>query len=103
MQATITFSSGDAITVEKNAECYITPVKPEFPEELGRVVIESEDGERVFENAKLIECASIDDRYWFAFMEVPEDEILRIRIAELEDTNSMLEDCILEMSEIIYA
>ena len=65
--------------------------------------IVSDEGTKQFEDAQLVECASIDGRYWFAFIETPEDEKLRKRIEELENTNSMLEECILEMSEIIYA
>ena len=103
MTATITFQSGDQITVEKNGDCYITDTKPEFPEPLGNVSITSDEGDRTYEDALLIECASVDGRYWFAFMETPEDVKLRNRIAELEETNGMLEDCIIEISEIIYA
>ena len=103
MTAIITFQSGDQITVEKTGDCYIADTKPEFPDPLGSVSISSDEGEKEFEDAMLIECASIDDRYWFSFMEIPEDEKMRIRIEELETTNSMLEDCIIEMSEIIYA
>ena len=103
MQATITFGNGTTITAEKNADCYITAAKPEFPEILGTVTIAAGEEEKVIEDAMLIECASIDGRYWFAFMETPEDVKLRNRITELETMNEMLEECILEMSEIIYA
>ena len=103
MQATINFINGDTIVVEKSGDCYITATKPEFPEVLGRIDIISDEGTKQFEDAQLIECASIDGRYWFAFMETPEDEKLKKRVEELENTNSMLEECILEMSEIIYA
>ena len=103
MIATITFQGGEQITAEKNGDCYITITKPEFPDTLGTVTIESEDGTKEYEDAMLIECASIDERYWFAFMETPEDVKLRSRISDLESTNEMLEECILEMSEIIYA
>ena len=103
MQAKIVLSDGTQIQAEKSADCYITPAKPEFPEELGRVVITANGDRIIFEDALLIECAAIDDRYWFAFMEMPEDMKLRRRISELESTNGMLEECILEMSEIIYA
>lgn len=103
MEATIHILNLEDITAEKRADCYITATKPEFPEELGRVIIESEEGTQEFQEAQLIECASIDGRYWFAFMETPEEEKLKKRIADLESTKEMLEECILEMSEIIYA
>ena len=103
MTAIITFESGEQITVEQNGGCYIAETKPEFPDPLGRVSISSEDGDTEYEDAQLNEGASVDGRYWFSFTEIPEDEKLRNRIAELEETNGMLEDCIIEMSEIIYA
>ena len=103
MNAKITLSNGTEIIAEKNADCYITASKPEFPDVLGKVIIESEDGDKEYEDALLIECACIDNRYWFSFMETPEDIKLKNRIEELETVNGMLEECILEMSEIIYA
>ena len=103
MIATITFESGAQIMAEKSGDCYIVPSKPEFPDPLGTVTIESEDGDREYEDAILIECASIDGQYWFAFMETPEDVKLHKKIEELEEMNGMLEECILEMSEIVYA
>lgn len=92
MQATIIFKDGDVMSVEMNGDCYITQTKPEFPEDLSTVTVQSEDGERVYHDAVLVECASIDGRYWFTFNE----------LSPLEKTIAMLTDCILEMSEIIY-
>jgi hypothetical protein len=103
MKATINFVNRSEIEAEKNSDCYIVATKPDFPEPLGEVVVTSDDGEKHFQDALLIECASIDGRYWFALMETPEDEKLKRRITELESTNGMLSDCILEMSEIVYA
>lgn len=101
--ATITFQDGTQITADKNGDCYITTVKPDFPATLGAVLIESEEGTKEYEDAQLVECASVDNRYWFAFIETPEDVKLHRRIDELESINNMLEECILEISEIIYA
>jgi len=103
MKATIQFVNRSTITVEKNADCYIAEEKPDFPDPLGEVIVQSEDGDKRFYDAKLIECASVDGRFWFTFMEMPEDEKLRKRVAELESTNTMLQDCLLEMSELVYA
>lgn len=103
MTATIIFRDGSQISVYKNADCYISASKPEFPNPIGAVSIEAEDGNKEYNDAQLVECASIDGRYWFAFMEMPEDEKLKKRISDLESVNEMLEECILEMSEIIYA
>ena len=103
MKATIQFVNRSEIVVDKSSDCYITDEKPAFPDPLGEVVVVSEEGERHIMDATLIECASVDGRYWFALMETPEDVKLRRRIVELEKTNGMLQDCLLEMSEIVYA
>ena len=85
MIATITFEGGTQITAEKSGDCYIVPSKPEFPDPLGAVTIESEEGDKEYADAMLIECASIDGQYWFAFMETPEDVKLHKKIEELEE------------------
>lgn len=99
MEARITFANGSEMTVEKNGDCYILPTKPEFPEDLSVVTVEAEDGTKVYHDAELVECASIDGRYWFAFTE---ESTMNKTIRELQETNAMLTECILEMSEIIY-
>lgn len=99
MEATINFKNGETLTVEKNGDCYILAAKPEFPEDLADLEIVSEEGTREYEHAILVECASIDGRYWFAFIEEdPKERELR----ELRETNDMLTECILEMSEVVY-
>lgn len=99
MEATIIYADGTEMTVEKNGDCYILPTKPEFPADMSIVTIESEDGRQEYHDAILVECASIDDRYWFTFIEEsPMDKTIR----ELTEANDMLTECILEMSEIIY-
>ncbi len=99
MEALIIFADGTELAVEKNGDCYITANKPAFPADLSTVIVESEDGNREYHDAILVECASIDGRYWFAFNEESEaDKTIR----ELLESNSMLTECILEMSEIIY-
>lgn len=69
MEARITFKNGETLTVEKNGDSYITQTKPVFPADLSLVTVESEDGNREYRNAEIAECASIDGRYWFAFVE----------------------------------
>ena len=99
MEAKIIYTDGTEMTVEKNADCYIVPTKPEFPADLSCVIVKSEQGDREYHDALLVECASIDGRYWFAFIEESQsDKAFR----ELRETNNMLTECILEMSEIIY-
>lgn len=55
------------------------------------LVIQSQDGNKSYDSAILVECYSEDGRYWFAFVE--EDP----RDAEIR----MLEDAIVELAEII--
>ena len=99
MEAKIIYKDGTEMIVEKNGDCYILPSKPEFPDDLSIVTVESEEGNKTFTDAFLIECASIDGRFWFAFgEESPMDKTFR----ELRESNDMLTECILEMSEIIY-
>ena len=99
MEARITFKNGETLTVEKNGDSYIMQNKPVLPADLSLVTVESEDGSREYHDAILIECASVDGRYWFAFNEESEaDKTIR----ELQESNDMLTECILEMSEIIY-
>ena len=99
MEARIIFEDGTELTAEKNGDCFITEQKPEFPEELGHVIAESEENTREWENAKLIECASNDGNYWFSFTEIPEEDMEKAAMrAEID----MLTECILEMSEVVY-
>lgn len=99
MEALITFADGATLTVEKNGDCYILPQKQPITGNLSHVTVESGEGSREYNDAILIECASVDGRYWFAFNEESEaDRTIR----ELQESNAMLTECILEMSEIIY-
>ena len=99
MEATIKFKGGEVIVAEENGGSYITDVKPEFPEDLDDLQIETEQGVKTFAHAQLVECAHTDRAYWFSFIEAdPRD----IQIAELKAENDMLTECILEMSEVVY-
>ena len=74
----IKFLNGEMITADLNGSCYIVNNKPEFPSDLSLVIVEGTgDENKEFHNAELIECASIDGRYWFSFKEVTDDEQLR--------------------------
>jgi hypothetical protein len=74
----IIFSDGAEIVAEQNGTCYIVDEKPDFPADLSTVTI----GEQVLENVALVECASIDGRYWFSFRQLSPQEIW---MAEIED------------------
>ena len=78
METTIKFKNGTEIIAEENGGCYIVGKKPKFPEDLSVV----EAGDRTFVNAFVIECASVDDRYWFAFGEMAADDVWK---ASIED------------------
>ena len=82
-----------AFPAEQNGTCYIANVKPDFPEKFSTVAITGDDPEqnRVYHNAELIECYSIDGRYWFAFHELTPDELYR---KQLDDERNMVLDLI---------
>lgn len=101
MEAKITFGNGEIIAAEKNGESLIAQQKPGFPAVLGVVTVESADGGvRIYNDPQIVECASIDGRYWFTFVE---DSQQQKRIRQLEEKNDALLECLLEMSEIVYA
>lgn len=100
MDAIITFENGTIITAEQNGTCFITDIKPTIPDDLSTVMIDgSEFGDNNFRitrtlyNAELIECASVDGRYWFAFHELTPDELYR---KQLDDERNMVLDLISE-------
>jgi hypothetical protein len=62
------------------------------------MIIEKENERIEFQSPILIECASIDGRFWFSFMEEPED---KKTIRELCEENKMLEDAIIELAGLI--
>lgn len=88
----IVFLSGDEIEAEVNGGSYIVDEKPDFPSDLTVVtIIDAEGTEKEIKNAQLVECASVDGRYWFAFNELSEMQIWQAGI----------EDAICELSEVI--
>ena len=70
-KVSITFKNGMKIEAEVNGSSLITDSRPEFPPDLSAVTVTGTDGERIYRDAEIIECASVDNRYWFAFREVP--------------------------------
>lgn len=73
-KAKVTFTNGTFFEAEENATSLITDAKPDFPADLSTVTVKGATGERVYSNAEVIECASVDGRYWFTFREVSEAE-----------------------------
>ncbi len=91
MEATITFANGSKLTAEMNGNCFIKNSKPSFPEDLTTVTVESDNGTQVIKNAIVQDCASVDGKYWWCFVEKDPRDM------EIE----MLEDAIIELAEII--
>ena len=84
-----------AFPAEQNGNCYITDSKPDFPDGLFTAVVTGDDPlqNNTYLNAELIECYSIDGRYWFAFRELTPDELYR---KQLDDERNMVLDLIAE-------
>jgi hypothetical protein len=81
----IKFKDGTILEVEHNGDSFITDDKPVFPSDLRDIEVEDGDVYYTISNGKIIECASIDERYWFAIIEKTEMEILKEQLSEQED------------------
>lgn len=60
------------------------------------LVIESAEETKEFEYAQLLECASADGRYWFTFVEIPEDERIKKQMQANIEYIAMMSDIDLE-------
>lgn len=80
--ARLIFATGLVITAQVNGNCYITDEKPDFPEDISEITVEQGEETTEIKDAQLIECASTDGRYWFAFHEMTADEKWK---ADIED------------------
>ena len=65
--ARITFKDKTVIYAEQNGNCFIVNKKPDFPADLSKVVISGNETIKL-KSAQLVECASVDGRYWFTFI-----------------------------------
>ncbi len=74
-KVTIRFTNGETIEAEVNGNNFITDTEPEFPDDLTKVEIESEEGTTVLNDVFVQEGAPLDGRYWFILMETPKEEI----------------------------
>lgn len=83
----IIFKDGTELTVERNGSSFITDEKPTFPEDLKNITIEGQ----TISNGRVIECASVDGRYWFAITEIPQDEL----------DKAAYDDALAELTELI--
>ncbi len=76
MTAVIIFNEGTRLQVEQNGTSFILDEKQPITGDLTRVTIVNDEGTQVIENAELVECASVDGRYWFTFVEIPREKML---------------------------
>lgn len=102
MEATIRFKNGTEMTAEKNGDSFITAETPAFPEDLSIVTVISEEGTETYLNVLVTDCASIDGRYWFTFVEKSIEQDQAEKIAELQEENQFLIGCIMEISEEVW-
>ena len=84
---TIIFADGTELTAQQNGDCFIVAQKPNFPADLSMVTV----GEQVLENVAVVECASVDGHYWFAFRQLTPEEIWRAGIEDALCELSMME------------
>lgn len=85
------------LEAEVNGGSFIVEEKPEFPTDLSKVYLSFSNGsEETINNARIIECASIDGRYWFAIQETPQDVIDKAEIQAKIDYLAMMTDVDLE-------
>jgi len=70
----IVFKNGTEITAEENGTSLISDSRPDFPADLSSVTVIRDGRGHIYRNVEIIECASVDGRYWFSFREVPETE-----------------------------
>lgn len=89
---TIQFPNGTQLTAEQNGSCYIVDTKPAFPDDLSVVEVMG-DEPKVFHNAFVQDCASVDGRYWFAFVEKTQDELFR---QQMQEDMASIEDALCE-------
>ena len=94
-KATVTFANGKSKNFDVNGNCLIANAKPSLPDDLSTVTVESEGWSQTFLNAFVIECASVDGKYWFTFGEEDPAEAAR------REEFAMLEDAIMELAEML--
>lgn len=83
--AVIKFKDGTEISVEANGSCFIVDAAPVFPSDFTDISIIRELGTDIINYGQLVECASVDGRYWFSIIEIPEQE------RAMNETNSKIE------------
>ena len=89
----ITFADGTSINAELNGTSYITDSKPDFPDDLSIVTITTgPETNMTIENARIIPCASVDGRFWFAILSTSQKEIEDMKLrADLDFLAAMVD------------
>lgn len=106
MNCKIVFADGtelDNLTMDGNVYSSQAEVLPEMLNEDALVsvrVVPTEGEEFTLRYAKYDTIYRVGDEWHFALVGANTDEI---KLREMQETNDMLTECILEMSEIIYA
>ena len=95
---TISWIDGSpTLEAEVNGGSFIVDEKPEFPAVLSVVTLSYSNGnEATLNNARIIECASVDGRYWFTIQEIPQDVIDKAETQAKIDYLAMMTDVDLE-------
>ena len=88
----IAFADGTSINAELNGDSYITDTKPDFPDDLSTVTITGPKTNVTIENARIVTCASVDGRFWFAILPTPQKEIETVKLrADLDFLAAMVD------------
>ena len=96
-KVTITFNDGTIINADLNGNCYIVDTKPEFPRDLTNITVQGEKYNQTYQNGEIIECYSIDGRYWFGINEIPADVLKERKIQADIQYIAMMADIDLEV------
>ena len=80
--AKIPLGSGLEFTAHDGDGSFAVDEKPEFPSGIFGVKIERDGSVEELDAVRLVECFSVDGRYWFNFLPLSTQEM---RIIELED------------------
>lgn len=82
METKVKLSNGIEFIAEDRDGSYVTDKRPEFPAGIFGVELLSDTRSEKLDQVRLVECFSVDGRYWFNFLPLSEQEK---RIVELEN------------------
>ena len=82
METKVKLSNGIEFIAEDRDGSYVTDKRPAFPAGIFGVELLSDTRSEKLDQVRLVECFSVDGRYWFNFLPLSEQEK---RIVELEN------------------